>query len=104
MHLDMTRNFKNGLTVNGKPQPLEKTSIMVRVDGPVAGVEVSRIFRNSEECPIEALLTFPVPPSAAVYGMDILIDGRLLKGVVKAREKARAVYEKGMNRGKAAFL
>ena len=87
----------DGLTTfrDGEPVavPLVATTLSVRVVSGLAFVRTTRSFRNAEENPIEAVLTFPVGFDAVVTGLAATIDGRRMIGVSKERAEARETYE-----------
>lgn len=100
----MSRAFPQGARMGDRKVPLERTALRVRTHGALASVEVERTFRNDSERPMEATLTFPVPPTSVVYRLEALIAGRRIVGEAKPNVAARAAYEDGMERGKASFL
>ncbi len=105
MPFDLARSLPPvGAKLGGRPCPLLRTGMSVWIKGGAAAVCVSRTFRNAGDRPMEATLTFPVPPRASVHDLVVRVGERVLRGAVQARGKARAAYEEGMERGKAAFL
>ena len=88
----------------GPPVPLEALAIDVTVRGGLALVETTRTYRNSEDNPIEALLTFPVPVQAVLFGLTAKIGDRHLEGIAQKREEARDTYEEAVEEGKTAVL
>ncbi|MBM3786174.1 MAG: VWA domain-containing protein [Acidobacteria bacterium] len=95
------------LDANGNaelPCPLEHTAVTVEAQGPVARVKVRQLFRNPSSDPMEAIYTFPLAASGAVDAMTIRIGDRVVKGSIKRREEARAIYEAARRQGKLAGL
>lgn len=86
------------------PLPLTETRIDMHVRKGFATVELTRAFRNIEDEPIEAVMTFPVPFEASLVALEAVIDGRRLKGIAKGRHDARETYEDAVSTGKAAIL
>jgi len=84
--------------------PLRHTHVGGAVSGFIARVTVTQVFENSAEKNIEAVYTFPLPEDAAVDDMTIQIGDRTVRGVIKKREEARAIYEKAKSTGRAAAL
>jgi len=84
--------------------PLKHTAVTADVAGFVARVNVRQEFRNPSNEPVEALYTFPLPADAAVDDMTMIIGQRVVKGQIKRREEARAIYEAAKNSGQAASL
>lgn len=86
------------------PVPLVATDFDVVIDGGLAIVTTTRLFRNTEERPIEATLTFPMPVHATLFDLRVKIAGRELIARAQSRNKARATYEGAIERGKSAVL
>src|SRR5207237_7002074 len=53
---------------------------------------------------IEAVYTFPLPHNAAVDDMTLQIGDRTVRGRIKPREEARAIYEAARSNGQVASL
>jgi Ca-activated chloride channel family protein len=84
--------------------PLEHTDVRADVAGLVAHVEVVQTFSNPYDRPIEAVYVFPLPNQAAVDGMEIHLEGRVIRGLIRKREEARAAYEEAREEGRTAAL
>jgi Ca-activated chloride channel family protein len=92
---------------DGKMQgacPLKHTDVRAGISGFLARVTVTQIFSNSATQNIEAVYTFPLPQDAAVDDMTIQIGDRTVRGLIKRREEARAIYEHAKNTGHVAAL
>ncbi len=86
------------------PCPLEHTAVTAEVTGPVARVTVRQTFRNPTGGPIEAIYTFPLAAGGAVDAMTLRIGDRVVKGAIKTREEARAIYDAARQQGKLTGL
>jgi Ca-activated chloride channel family protein len=84
--------------------PLKHTDVRGAISGFVARVEVTQTFENSASQKIEAVYAFPLPESAAVDDMTIHVGNRTVRGVIKQREEARAIYEQAKQTGHVAAL
>lgn len=84
--------------------PLRHTDVQADVAGYVARVTVTQQFSNPTNGPIEAVYTFPLPADAAVDDMTMTLGARVIKGEIKRREEARAIYEAAKSAGQAAAL
>jgi len=84
--------------------PLKHTDVRATVSGFLARVIVTQVFENDAKAAIEAVYTFPLPQDAAVDDMTIHIGERTVRGVIKRREEARAIYEKAKQTGHVAAL
>ena len=100
--------LNDGLTTfaNGEraPMPLIATDIHVRVLAGAAQVTTTRRFRNAEQIPIEAIMTFPVGFDAVVTGLSATIDGRRMVGVAQEKSEARETYETALDEGRLSVL
>ena len=84
--------------------PLKHTDVRGAISGFLSRVTVTQIFENSASNPIEAVYTFPLPQDAAVDDMTIQVGDRTIRGVIKKREEARAIYEQAKATGHVAAL
>jgi len=84
--------------------PLEHTRVRIRVDGYLAQAEVTQVFHNPYDRPIEAVYLFPLPDEAAVDDLTIAHGGRTVHGTIRRRAEARLVYERARSRGQLAAL
>ncbi len=88
----------------GVPCPLVHTSVKADISGPLARVTVEQQFRNPLDQKIEAVYTFPLSSDAAVDEMTMLVGDRTVRGKIKPKEEARAIYEAARNAGHLAGL
>ncbi|MDO8425455.1 MAG: VIT domain-containing protein [bacterium] len=84
--------------------PLKHTDVDARIAGRLAHVTVRQEFTNPYEEVIEAVYVFPLPEDAAVNRMEMHIGDRIVRGIIKTREEARATYEEAKREGKRAGL
>jgi Ca-activated chloride channel homolog len=84
--------------------PLKHTDVRAGISGFLARVTVTQIFANRASENVEAVYTFPLPQDAAVDDMTIQIGDRTIRGLIKRREEARAIYEHAKNTGHVAAL
>ncbi|MEH1881973.1 MULTISPECIES: VIT domain-containing protein [unclassified Nostoc] len=84
--------------------PLKHTEVLAKIAGNLSRVEVIQSFENPFTEPLEAVYVFPLPDEAAVDDMEIKIGDRIIKGNIKKREEAVAIYEKAKQEGRTAGL
>uniref|UniRef100_UPI00286A1BD3 VIT and vWA domain-containing protein n=1 Tax=Armatimonas sp. TaxID=1872638 RepID=UPI00286A1BD3 len=86
--------------------PLRHTEVRASISGMVAHVTVTQLFEGPKEGgAVEAVYSFPLPENAAVDDMTIKIGkDRVIKGEIKRREEARAIYEAARAAGQTAAL
>lgn len=77
----------------GGPISIELHSIDVVLDGPVATVHVTQIFRNNADWQVEGTYIFPLPADAAIGDFQMTVDGQVLEGQVYSKDEARRIYE-----------
>ena len=82
--------------------PLKRTAVRAEISGMLSRVTVVQQFLNPFPDTIEAVYVFPLPNDASVDRMTMIVGGRRIKGVMKTREEALALYEKAKNAGQAA--
>jgi len=97
-------NFIASKSRGSFPIPLKSAGYEIEVRSGLAEVRMIRTFRNDEDRPIEATLTFPVPFHAVVTRLEAKVDDRRLVGETKAKAVARESYEDAIDRGKPAVL
>jgi Ca-activated chloride channel family protein len=83
---------------------LKHTDVKADISGFLARITVTQEFQNTASDKIEAVYVFPLPHMAAVDAMDMYVGDRHVKGVIKRREEARAIYEAARDAGKMAAL
>ncbi len=84
--------------------PLKHTDVKAEINGFLARVVVTQEFENPFKDKIEAVYTFPLPQNAAVDDMTMHVGERLIRGQIKRREEARAIYDAARNAGQVASL
>ncbi|MCC6366101.1 MAG: VWA domain-containing protein [Bryobacterales bacterium] len=88
----------------GPPCPLRRTDVKAEISGFVSRVTVTQNFENPLNEKIEAVYTFPLPQNSAVDDMTMFVGERTIKGKIKPREEARAIYDAARNSGRTASL
>jgi Ca-activated chloride channel family protein len=92
---------------DGKPTgecPLKHTEVKAQVSGFLSRVTVTQDFENNFPEKIEAVYTFPLPQTAAVDDLTMLIGERAIKGKIMRREDAQSAYAAAKQIGKIATL
>jgi Ca-activated chloride channel homolog len=92
--------FADGLIVPIRPEIRIRGSWAVRyhkvdikVRDQVADVSIDEAFVNTGGSMIEVEYLFPLPPSAAIDSLTLLVDGKEFKGRILRAEEARRAYE-----------
>jgi Ca-activated chloride channel family protein len=103
----VTQGALQALGRDGQPRaecPLKHTDVKAEVSGSLARVTVTQEFHNPFQDKIEAVYVFPLPQSAAVDDMTMIVGDRMVKGKIKRREEAQAIYEAAREAGQTASL
>ena len=72
---------------------LESYLVEATIDGPVAEVHLTQLFRNDTNVTIEGTFIFPLPEDAAIGDFQMTVDGDVLEGQLLQRDEARGIYE-----------
>ncbi len=103
----ITQGSLQAISQDGKPAglcPLKHTDVKAEISGFLSRVIVTQEFENPFTDKIEAVYTFPLPQNAAVDDMTMRVGDRIVKGKIKRREEAQAVYEAARAAGHVASL
>ena len=84
--------------------PLKATEADVNIVGVIADVTIRQTYINTGKNTIEAIYTFPLSTSAAIYAMKMSIGKRTITAKINEKEKARKDYEKAKTEGNRASL
>lgn len=83
---------------------LRHVRIDVEVKDIAAKTSITQTFENTEDNAIEAVYCFPVEEGAAICGLEIETDGRIINGRAEEKEKAFEIYDRAIESGDASFL
>ena len=84
--------------------PTVNTTIDIDIKGMIASTTVDQMFTNESKEPIEAIYVFPLPSNAAVNNMTMIIEDRIIQGIIKEKSEAKKTYEKAKKDGKRTTL
>ena len=96
--------FVEGSDSGADRLPLKKTSADVRLNGFIASVQLSQVYRNEGNVPVNATYIFPGSTSAAVNGMTMTIGERVIVAKIKEKQEAKKVFDAAKKAGKSASL
>ena len=79
----------------GVAGPVDVTlhSVDATVDGVVAEVHITQVFRNTTDRTLEATYVFPLPADAAIGDLQMTVDGQVLEGQVYKADEARRITD-----------
>ncbi len=84
------------------PLKIKDHSVDVLINNGFAKVEVGQTFFNQHDKKTEALYSFPLPKSASLSEVTIMIGEKVIEGEVVAKKKADKIYEEEKNNGNEA--
>ncbi|MCA9502616.1 MAG: VWA domain-containing protein [Myxococcales bacterium] len=84
--------------------PLAETDVEVAISGPVAAVRVTQTWANEGERPIHARYVFPASTRAAVNGLRMALDGRVIEAEIQERRQAERTFAAAKQEGRTASL
>ena len=86
------------------PLPLKHTAVDAWVAGHIGTVNVKQQFANPFDTKIEAVYLFPLPEQAAVTEFLMVIGERTIRGILREKEEAEAIYREARAQGYRASL
>ncbi|MDZ4802062.1 MAG: VIT domain-containing protein [Bryobacteraceae bacterium] len=84
--------------------PLKHTDVKAEISGFISRVTVTQDFENTAKDKVEAVYVFPLPHNAAIDAMTLQIGDRVIKGQIKRKQEAQAIYQAARNAGNVAAL
>ena len=86
------------------PLPLQHTAVDASIAGHISTVRVKQQFANPFDTKIEAVYVFPLPEKAAVTEFLMIIGERTIRGILREKEEAEAIYRAARDQGYQASL
>jgi Ca-activated chloride channel family protein len=84
--------------------PMKSTKIAARLNGVIAAVHVTQVYRNQGTTPLNAKYIFPGSNRAAVNAMTMTIGERRIVARIREKEEAKQVFEAAKQAGQVATL
>lgn len=72
--------------------------------GRLLEMSLTQTFRNPEPVNVEVVYTFPLPFGAVLLGLEAVLNGQALTGVVTAKGAARETYEVAISEGNTSIM
>ena len=82
------------------PAPVLATDVQLQVTGMIVRARVVQRFANPHDRWLEGVYAFPLPETAAVDGLRMVIGERVIEGQIHEKEQARQVYEQAKRQGR----
>ena len=86
------------------PLPLQHTAVDASIAGHISTVQVKQQFANPFDTKIEAVYVFPLPEKAAVTEFLMVIGERTIRGILREKAEAEAIYRAARDQGYQASL
>ncbi|MYH70301.1 MAG: VWA domain-containing protein [Gammaproteobacteria bacterium] len=103
----LVANMPSGDDLYGEeevPLPLQHTAVDASIAGHISTVRVKQQFANPFDTKIEAVYVFPLPEKAAVSEFLMVIGERTIRGILREKEEAEAIYRAARDQGYQASL
>ena len=101
----MPRQHDPGLnTVTGEAVALQSVEVEAVFSNLLCSTTMIQVYKNLEKNPIEAVYTFPLASRAVLLGLNVMIGGRGLQGVVVEKASAEEQYEEAITDGNTAIM
>ena len=84
--------------------PAVSAAVDVRVTGLIARARVTQRFANPSADWVEGIYVFPLPETAAVDTLRLVVGDRVIEGEIREREAAKKAYEEAKSAGVKASL
>ncbi|WP_395740417.1 VIT domain-containing protein [Prosthecobacter sp.] len=84
--------------------PLRHVEARFQILGDVVLMEIDQVFEQTADAAMNVIYTFPVPAGAAVHRCEMIVNGRVIRAVVMAEEKARQVVKEHQAAGHRTTL
>ncbi len=82
------------------PLRVASHKVDVGIDNQVAVVKVEQVFANDNPVQLEAHYVFPVPKNATIVDFSMTVNGKLMRGELMEKERARGIYEEIVRKSK----
>jgi Ca-activated chloride channel family protein len=84
--------------------PLDLIDLRADITGLTSRIELTSEFVNPFDTPLEATYVFPLPDRAAVTGMRMTADDRVIEAELQERGAAREAYDQAIAAGQRASI
>ena len=87
-----------------KRVPLKSFHIRAQIIDATVEVNLYQVYHNMSSTPIEAKYVFPLEENSTVCDFEAHINNKVIKGVVKEKERAKKEYQEAIEQGHGAYL
>jgi len=82
------------------PLRIASHKVDVSIDNQIALVRVEQVFANDHAAQLEAHYVFPVPKAGTIIDFSMTVNGKLVRGELLEKDRARQIYEGVLRRSK----
>ena len=100
----MTASEINFTTKDSKELLLKNVHYDITIDELIAKTSIKQHYSNPYDTNIEAIYTFPLASNAILLNIELKINDRVLKGIIKEKSEAEADYEEAIDEGNRAIM
>ncbi len=83
---------------------LISTDIDATVSGVIANVVIEQTYMNTGDSIVDATYVFPMSTNAAVYGMEMQLNQKVVKAEIKRKAEAQTIFDAANENGLTASL
>ncbi len=83
---------------------LHSTDVDAVISGVIANVTVEQTYFNAGDSTLDATYVFPMSTNAAIYAMQMELDGRLIKAEIRRKDEAQEIFNNADSAGLTATL
>ena len=80
------------------------TEVDIEVSGPIMRATVRQTFNNPSQVWTEGIYTFPLPETASVDQLRMIVGDTIIEGQIKEKAEAKKVYQQAKAKGQRASL
>ena len=96
--------LRDEVTGSYTPALIHSSKVHFGISGMIATVAVEQSFRNDTKRWVEGVYAFPLPATAAVRSLEMVVGERRIVGKIRERAVAKKIYQEAKKSGKKASL
>lgn len=89
---------------NGEQALLVNAKVHFEINGPIVSTTYEQSFTNQSTETLVGTYSFPLPENAAISGLEVHLNDRKIKGLIKEKVKAQRMFTEAIKTGKKASL
>jgi len=89
---------------NGEQALLVNAKVHFEINGPIVSTTYEQSFTNQSTETLVGTYSFPLPENAAISGLEVHLNDRKIKGLIKEKVEAQRIFTEAIKTGKKASL